>query len=144
MKAIGLANIGRDVELRYLDNGDAVANIALAFSYGKKGADGKRPTQWVEAALFGKRAEALAPHLLKGKAVVAYLSDLHSETYEGKNGTGTKLVARVDDLELAGSKGDGAQPTRQQPEQQQRPPARPQPAPKASSGFADMDDDIPF
>lgn len=144
MKAIGLARIGRDVELRYIPSGDAVANIALAFSYGKKGADGKRPTQWVEAALFGKRAEALAPYLTKGGAVVAYLSDVRIETYEGKNGPGHKLVARVDDLELC----SGEKPQQREAEaapQLQPQRTAPRPPPMASgSGFEDMDDDIPF
>ena len=141
MKSIGLARIGRDAELRYLPQGDAVINLSLAFSYGKKGADGNRPTQWVDAALFGKRAETLAPYLLKGGLVVAYLSDVHIEAYEGKNGTGHKLVARVDDLELAGSKGDGAAPA-QQAAKPQTTRTAPAPAP-AGGGFVDIDD-IPF
>ena len=60
MKAFGLARIGRDVELRTTQSGETVAGLSLAFSFGKKGADGKRPTQWVDASLWGKRAEALA------------------------------------------------------------------------------------
>ena len=61
MIANGLARIGRDVELRFLPQGDAVANISLAFTYGRKDSEGKRPTQWVEASIWSKRAEALAP-----------------------------------------------------------------------------------
>jgi single-strand DNA-binding protein len=66
MKASGIARIGKDVEVRYSPSGDAIANISLAFSYGKKQSDGKRATQWVDATLFGKRAESLAPYLKKG------------------------------------------------------------------------------
>jgi single-strand DNA-binding protein len=40
-----------------------VANVSLAFTYGKKGDDGKRPTQWVDASLWGQRAESLAPYI---------------------------------------------------------------------------------
>ncbi len=145
MKASGLARIGRTVELRYMPQGDAVANIALAFSYGKKDADGNRQTQWVEAALYGKRAETLAPYLPKGGKVVAYLSDVHIESYEGKNGPGHKLVARVDDLELAGSKGDDAAPTQMQQTQAKPQATRTTPATASGgSGFDDMDDDITF
>lgn len=167
-KLTGLARIGRDAEVRYLPKGDAVVNLSLAFTYGRKGEDGKRPTQWVEAAWFGERAEKLAQYLLKGSQVVAYLDDAHIETYEGKNGTGTKLAARVVDVELVsnGQRGDGdqgthqggyaQQPQRQQaaprPQQggyQQRPPQQRQPeptrqAPPPRQGFDDMDDDIPF
>ena len=73
MRANGLARIGKDAEVRYSPNGDAIANLSLAFTYGKKGTDGKRPTQWVDATLWGKRAESLAPYLKKGGQIVVYL-----------------------------------------------------------------------
>lgn len=137
MKAQGLARLGKDAEIRYLPNGDAVASIAMAFSYGKKDESGKRPTQWVDAALWGKRAESLAQYLTKGTQVVAYLEDVRIETYEGKNGQGSKLVARVADLELiAGSA--------QQPAKAPAPAPKPAPKPSTGSGFDDMDDSIPF
>jgi len=104
MKANGVARIGKDVEVRYSPNGDAIANLSLAFTYGKKQQDGKRATQWVDATLFGKRAESLAPYLKKGGQIVAYLSDVNVQTYESKSGQGVKLVGKVDDLELIGGK----------------------------------------
>ena len=88
MKAFGLARLGRDAEIRTTSQGESVATLALAFSYGRKGSDGNRPTQWVDAALWGKRAEALAPYLLKGGLVSVSLEDVHIETFEGKNGPG--------------------------------------------------------
>ena len=101
MKAQGLARIGRDVEVRFTGNGDAVASISLAFEYGKKDANGNRQTQWVEASLWGKRAESLSPYLKKGQQVVAYLDDVCIETYKTKdNKEGYKLAARVSDIEL--------------------------------------------
>ena len=66
MKANGLARIGKDAEVRFTPSGAAVANVSLAFTYGKKGDDGKRPTQWVDASLWGQRAESLAPYIKKG------------------------------------------------------------------------------
>jgi len=137
MNANGLARIGRDVELRHTPNGEAVANLSLAFTYGKRGADGKRPTQWVEAALWGKRAESLAPYLLKGQQVVAYLEDVSIQTFRKQDGTdGIKLAARVGDLELIAAQADNQ-------DQAPRPAPTRAPAP-APSGFDDMDDDIPF
>jgi single-strand DNA-binding protein len=138
MKANGLARIGRDVELRHTPNGEAVANLSLAFTYGKRGADGKRPTQWVEAALWGKRAESLAPYLLKGQQVVAYLEDVSIQTFRKQDGTdGVKLAARVGDLELIAGQGEAQAPA-------PAPTRAPAPRPAAPSGFDDMDDDIPF
>ena len=137
MKPFGLARLGRDAEIRTISNGEQVATLALAFSYGRKGSDGKRPTQWVDAALWGKRAEALAPYLLKGGLVSVSLEDVHVETFEGKNGPGHKLAARVVDVELAGGGERTAAPA-PAPRPAPRPPA------SASSGFDDMDSDIPF
>lgn len=137
MKAFGLARLGRDAEIRTTSNGEQVATLALAFSYGRKGSDGKRPTQWVDGALWGKRAEALAPYLLKGGLVSVSLEDVHVETFEGKNGPGHKLAARVVDVELVGGGERTAAPA-PAPRPAPRPPA------SASSGFDDMDSDIPF
>ena len=150
-KMFGLARLGRDAEIRTTSQGESVATLALAFSYGRKGGDGRRPTQWVDGALWGKRAEALAPYLTKGGLVSVLLEDVHIETYQGKNGEASKLVGRVVDVELAGGGDRAASPA---PAQQQRPA----PAPRgddgaggppaghpASSGFSGMDDDsIPF
>lgn len=138
MKAQGLARLGRDAELRRIPGGDAVINLSLAFSYGKKGDDGKRATQWVDASLFGKRAEALAPYLLKGGLVVAYLDDVHIETYQGKQGEGHKLVGRINEIELAGGRDTPAAPA-------EKPAYAPEPAiPVDVSNFDTMDSDIPF
>lgn len=136
MKTFGLARIGRDVEVRHTAQGEAVASLALAFNYRNKG---EKCTQWIEASLWGKRAEALAPYLLKGGLISVTVDDVHVESYEGKNGTGTKLVGRVSDVELAGG-GQAAEPAAPKPA-----PVRVAPKPAAaSSGFDDMDSDIPF
>lgn len=101
---IGLARIGRDVELRYTGNGDPVANVSLAFNYGRKGEDGNKPTQWVDASLWNKRAEALADYLTSGKQVFVVIDDIHIETYETRDGgTGSKLVGTISNIEFASS-----------------------------------------
>lgn len=139
----GLARIGKDAELRYTSNNEPVCNISLAYNYGRKSDDGKRPTQWIEASLWGKRAETLAPYLLKGKQVDVVLEEPHIETFEGKNGTGHKLVGRVLAIEFAsdGQRQDGQQQSAPAPQQRQAPTPRPQ---QQAGGFGDFDDDIPF
>ena len=97
----GVFRIGKDAELR--NAGDtSVINLALASSYGKKDREGKRPTQWIEASLWGKRAEALEQYLLKGQQVFVSINDVHIETYENRDGqTVPKLVGIIGDtLEL--------------------------------------------
>lgn len=140
MKASGLARIGKDAELRYTQGGEPVANVSLAFTYGKKGEDGKRPTQWVDASIWGKRAESMGAYLLKGKQIVAYLEDVHLQTYtKGDGTTNTKMVARLADLEFVSDGSDHKPTQKPQNEAQSRPAQAPQ-----GSGFDDMDDDIPF
>jgi single-strand DNA-binding protein len=140
MKTIGLARLGRDAEVRFTPGGDAVANLSLAVNYGQKDADGNRPTQWIDASLWGKRAESLAPFLVKGSLHCFTLDEIHIETYDGKNGQGHKLVARVADVELGPRAGDApaggeraTRPTSTGGERQQR-----------QSAPIDDSEDIPF
>ncbi len=144
MKSSGLFRIGRDCEVRFLPNGDAVTNVSLAFNHGKQGQDGKRPTQWIEGVIFGKRAETLAPMLIKGSQHVFHMSDLHIQTYQKQDGSeGFKLAGRIDDVELTDRR-DALVPQRQQAPQQRTRAQEPRQAQRPASGFDDMDDDIPF
>lgn len=128
----GLFTIGKDCELRQT-SGDDVATLSLAYNYGRK-QDGKQPTQWIRATLWGKRATALATHLTKGKQIYASLTDVHVREYESQNGKGFSMEATISDLEFARG---------QQQQGQQATPARQQQQ-RASSGFDDFNDDIAF
>ena len=139
----GLFTLGRDAETRVTQNGTTVITLAVAYNYGRKGDDGKKPSQWVRASMFGKQAETLAPYLTKGKQVSLVIRDLHIATFQKQDGTtGTSLegVADFDDF-ARGPKQEGAAPA---------PAPRPAPAPppaqrSAGSGFDDLDDGlIPF
>lgn len=142
--AYGLARIGRDAELRRTPGNIAVCNLSLAFRVGRNGQDGKYPTQWVEGALWGKQAEALAPYLLKGGTVSVSIEDVHIEEFRrGDNTTGTKLTGRVLSIELGASAPEQAPAARSAPPARAPAPAR-QPAPSTGTGFDDMDSDIPF
>lgn len=144
---VGVFRIGKDAELRKTDR-DSVINLALAYNYGRKGADGNKPTQWLDATLWGKRAEALEQYLLKGQQVYAVINDPHIETFEKRDGgSGFKLNGTVGEIELVGGRPQGsgerqerAPAARREPER--RPAAAAKPA--AAGGFDDMDDDIPF
>lgn len=171
MKMIGLARLGRDCELRTTQSGEPVATLSLAFNYGRKGEDGKRPSEWIRASLWGQRANSLAEYLVKGAQIEVVLSDPHIETFTKQDGTvSSSLTARIDDIEFAGSpqqqgqqqaprqqapqQGYSQQPRQQAPQgqaprqaapqQRQAAPQRQQPQGGGGSGFDDMDDDIPF
>lgn len=153
----GLFRLGRDGELRYTPGGDPVINLALAYNYGRKDQEGNRPTQWVDAALWGKLAEAIAPYLLKGTQLYAVLGDVHIETYQKQGGgEGFRLAGRVIEIELAGGRRDDAQGQNQADKQRQGASRadyqaatgggtqRQAPAQRPANDFSDMDDDIPF
>lgn len=112
---IKLVRLGRDAELRYTAQGKAVCTLACAFDvgYGEK-----KRTQWIEGALWEKRAEALHPHLLKGKQIHVVFDDLNVEIFEGKNGFGAKLKGRIVDVQLAG----GASEAQSLPQAAKQPP----------------------
>jgi single-strand DNA-binding protein len=153
--AFGMARLGRDAELRYTPHGDAVCNLSLAFNYGKKDeSTGQRPTTWVDATLWGRRAEALAPYLLKGMALTVTLEEVHIEYYKNRDGAETpKLAARVVDIDLGASPMERTAPEPQRRAAPMPVAARVAPAPRGparapapgGSGFDDMEsDDIPF
>lgn len=142
IQIFGLARIGRDAEVRQTANGDAVASLSLAFSYGRKDADGKRPTQWCQGDIWGKRAEALAPYLTKGTLVTVVCEDAHIETFKKSDGTeGVKLTARITAIDLAGG---GEKKVAPAPTPAPKPRQQPAQRAPAGGGFDDMDDDVPF
>ena len=140
-----VGRLGRDAEVRFTPGGDAVCNLAIACEYGRKGPDGKKPTQWVDATLWGKQAEALAPYLLKGQQLHFTIDDAHVETFAKADGTqGIKLTGKVIVIKFA-----GAPPQAQNQPQQSRPaPQQSRPAPQqnqqGTNGPDSYDDDIPF
>ena len=148
----GVFRLGRDAEVKFIKSGDAVASLALAYNYGKKDDQGNRPSQWIEAAIWGKRAEALAPYLKKGGQVYVLMTEPHIETYQKNDGgQGFKLVARVLDVELIGGQNQNGQQPQQQrqaatPQRNAYADAKGQPQPAAQNRTADpyADEDIPF
>lgn len=143
---MGLARIGRDVQTRTTPNGDTVANLPLAFSWGRKDGNGNRQTLWVDGVLWGQRAETLAPYLLKGTSVYVGIDDAHMETFQKSDGTeATRLTGKVSILEFAGKPPD-RQPAPAKPQRvpSHAPPQRPATQQVTHGSLADMSDDIPF
>lgn len=138
MNSITIAGqLGKDAEIKYLNNGDPVASFSVADSQGKD-----KPTIWWRCSLFGKRADSLAPYLLKGQAVTV-IGTLTEREYTDKDGMQKKAQeVRVNDVALQGGKREEAPAQRQAPAP--RPQARTAAAAPASSGFDDMDSDVPF
>lgn len=136
----GIFRIGRDAVLRYTPSNEPVISLALAYNYGKKS---DNLTQWIDASLWGKRAEALAQYLLKGQQIYAVIDDPHIQTYQRRDGGGEgfKMVGRISSIDFAGSRPESTQ----QPQAAPQPPVqRPTPPARPAASLADMDDDIPF
>jgi single-strand DNA-binding protein len=120
--------LGSDAKLAQTQGGDSVCNFSVAVDY-RNGRE--KATNWWRCALWGKRADALAPYLLKGVSV-AVSGEFSTSEYEGKQ----QLGCRVGEVTLLGGRGDsGGQST---------PAPTPAPAPKGGGYVDDLDDDIPF
>ena len=70
-KVILIGNLGKDPEVKYLDNGVAVANLSLATSENYKNKDGEKVTQteWHDIVLWRGLAEVAEKYLNKGSSV---------------------------------------------------------------------------
>ncbi len=124
--------LGRDAEVRFLPNGDPVANFSVADSQGKD-----KDTIWWNCQLFGKRAESLAQYLTKGQSVTI-TGSVSQRKYTDKNGVEKiSTDVRVNDVALQGGKRDET-PRQAAPQRQQAS------KPSNLGGFEDMDSEIPF
>lgn len=102
-----IGGIGKDAELKFTANGDAICNFSFAASTGY---GDKAITTWINCSIWGKRAEALAPMLLKGNRV-GITGELTNRPYTTKDGAQKhSLELRVSDLTLLGGKGDSNTP----------------------------------
>src|SRR5512134_1822092 len=150
-KVILIGNLGRDPETRYTADGAAITNIAIATSdrwKDKATGEMKEATEWHRVVFFGRQAEIAGEYLKKGRPVYVE-GRLKTRKWTDKDGVEkytTEIMA--DNMQLLGSRegmGDGesrggAAPARSAPASR---PAAPAPQ-KSSTGFDDMDDDIPF
>lgn len=138
----GFCRLGKTAELRFTPSGEPVCNLSLAFNYGKKDEQGKRPTTWVDAALWGKRAEALVEYLVAGQPLDVVLTDVRVELYKkGDGGTGASLRGNVQVIDFAG-KGPEREPGQEKPAKQEK--SDPLGIGKPGDRFDGFEDDIPF
>lgn len=94
-KVILLGNLGRDPEVRHLENGRAVANFSIATSEIYKNKQGEKvtTTEWHNVVLWTPLAEIAEKYLKKGNQV--YIEGkLTSRSYEDKEGV-TKYITEV-------------------------------------------------
>ena len=147
-KVILVGNLGKDPEVRYLENGRAVANFSLATSETYKNKAGERVTntEWHNVVLWTPLAEIAERFLHKGSQV--YIEGkITNRSYEDKEGNTryvTEIVGR--EMTLLGSRSEGRDDSMMN--QTSRPAAQPVQQKQASNpvpaaGQEDMDD-LPF
>jgi len=173
-KVIIVGNLGRDPETRYMPNGEAVTNIAVATTESwkdKNSGEKKELTEWHRITFYRKLAEIAGQYLKKGSQIYVE-GRLQTRKWQDKEGVErytTEIIA--DTMQMlggrqgagggggmdeggyggggggAGSYGGGA------PRQSAGGNAgggggsgapRQQPAQRPAPNFSDMDDDIPF
>ena len=162
-KVIIVGNLGKDPEMRSFPSGDQVANVSIATTdkwKDKQSGEMKEATEWHRVVFNGRLAEVVGQYLRKGSQVYVEGS-LRTRKWTDQSGVDKYTTEiRADQMQMLGSRqgmggpgaghddGGGYEAPRQSSAPQARAPAaapRQAPAPsKASTGFDDMDDDIPF
>ncbi len=166
-KVIIVGNLGRDPEVRTFPSGDRVANVTVATTdrwKDKQSGEMKEATEWHRIVFNGRLAEIVEQYLRKGSQVYVEGS-LRTRKWTDQSGVEKFTTEiRADQMQMLGSRQGMSGPSdhggddgggyensapRRPPAPASRPPAAaprqaPAPAAKSSSGFDDMDDDIPF
>ena len=137
-------NLGKDAEQKILPDGTSIVSMSVPC---KAGFGDRAVTTWLRCTLFGPRGAGVYPHLTKG-ALVGISGEFSAREYTDRDGAKKQsLEVRISDLTLLGGRKDAQ--AADVPQRSTRPShdaaiAR-SPAPaKVSSGFDDMDSDIPF
>ncbi len=133
-----IGRLTRDVELKYLQSGQAVAEIGMAVSdkYKNKAGEWVEDTMFCDVSLWGRTAEIAAEYTRKGSQVFIE-GKLKLDTWEKDGQKRSKLKVNCDRFQMLDAKGgnvdEGGSQERPAPRQEQKTRNAPPPG-----------DDIPF
>ena len=142
-KVILVGNLGQDPEIRYMPNGNAVANFSVATSESwkdKQTGENRDKTEWHRIVVFGKLAEIVGEYVKKGTQV--YLEgQLQTRKWQDQSGqdhytTEVVINSLGGTMQILGSRQHDGEPKQTA-----------QPATKPVSNETpptDFDDDIPW
>src|SRR3989442_9799444 len=107
-RVILLGNLTRDIEVRYLQSGTAVADIGMAVNDRRKGQNGEwiEETTFVDVTLWGRTAEVAGEYLGKGSPILIE-GRLKYDTWEKDGQKRSKLSVVCERMQMVGSKGGG-------------------------------------
>ncbi len=108
-KIIAIGNLGRDPELRYTPQGDAVCDFSIAVNDRKRDKSGEFQdvTTWFKVTLWRKQAENASKYLTKGRSVYVE-GRLQVEEWTDRDGKNRHtLVIQGSDIHFIGdNRGD--------------------------------------
>lgn len=135
-KVILVGNLGKDPEVRHLDNGIAVANFSLATteSYTNKQGERVNQTEWHNIVLWRGLADVAEKYLKKGNSIYVEgkISTRKWEDKEGNTRYSTDIIA--DKMTMLGSKPENSNTATESSV------SSTEPTPSEDSG----NDDLPF
>ncbi|MFT0866017.1 single-stranded DNA-binding protein [Pseudomonas sp. CAM1A] len=148
-KVVLVGTLGQDPEVRYMPNGNAVANLSLATSEqwtDKQSGQKVERTEWHRVVVFGRVAEIVGEYARKGSQIYVE-GKLQTREWEKDGIKRYSTEVHVDmrgTVQLLGAKPQGQQagnpPDRQPRQQRQAPQQQSQQAVPPDT----FDDDIPF
>ena len=139
-----MGNLGRDPEVRYSPNGQAIANVNIATSDSwkdKNTGEKQERTEWHRIVFFGRLAEIVGEYLKKGSQIYVE-GRLQTRKWQDKDGNDrytTEIVAN--EMQMLGSRTGSGVPA---DDFNQDPPSKSKPKAASTAGADDFDDDIPF
>ncbi|MCQ8847948.1 single-stranded DNA-binding protein [Alteromonas stellipolaris] len=106
-KVILVGNLGNDPEVRYMPNGNAVANLSLATSESWKDPQGQMQerTEWHRLTMYRRLAEIAGEYLKKGSQIYVE-GKLQTRKWQDQSGQDrytTEII--VDQMQMLGGRG---------------------------------------
>jgi single-strand DNA-binding protein len=134
-------NLTRDVNLKYLPNGDAVAEVGIAVNQVWKAKDGtkKESVQFFDLEAWRATAEFLAKYFEKGKPILVTCK-AKQEQWERDGVKHSRVKFTIEDIQFVGGGNGGGGKTGQQEDDQPKGGGN---SPSPSSDDV-PDDDVPF
>src|SRR5690625_4063236 len=80
-----VGRLTKDVDLRYSQNGKAIANFTVACNRSFKNAQGQNEADFINTVQFGKGAESTANYMRKG-SLVGVTGRIQTRNYENNEG----------------------------------------------------------
>ena len=87
LKLNDIGNLGRDPEMRYLENGEAATYFSVAINrYSGSGDSREQHTQWIDIATYGDLAESCNNYIGRGSSVSIEANRVKVNTWSGQDG----------------------------------------------------------